>query len=117
VTLVRRDEDRAALRAEVDPDRIQPIRSHPLAQHFDPSALRKAVRRELPALAAVLCAIDAQPALARDAVAATDLAGRAAHLVLGDHERHVRLAMMDGDRKAERAWEAVVLEPLPALDL
>jgi hypothetical protein len=53
----------------------------------------------------------------RHPVAAADLALGAPDGVLGDHEGHVRLAVVDRDREPERARQAVVLEALPALAL
>src|SRR5438093_13483087 len=76
---------------------------------------RKAVRGQLPAATAVLCPVDAEAAVRRDPVPAADLARRAADGVLRDHERYVRVAVVDRDRKAEAARKAVVLEPFPAL--
>ena len=60
-------------------------------------------------------AVDAEAAVRRHPVAAADLALRAARRVLRDHERRVRVAVVERDRKAEAARQAVVLEPLPVL--
>src|SRR6476469_10411448 len=77
--------------------------------------LRQPVRGQLPTAAAVLGPVDTEAAVRRDPVPTADLARRAAGGVLGDHERHVRVAVMDRDREAEAARKAVVLESLPVL--
>src|SRR4026208_623950 len=58
-----------------------------------------------------------RPPAGRPPVPAPALALGAADRVLRDHERHVRLQVVDRDRKAERARKSVVLEPLPVLAL
>src|SRR5262249_55755988 len=93
--------------------RILRVRGHALAQDLNPGALRQPVRRDLPGLAAVLSPVHAEPPIRRDPVAAADL--RRLHLVLRNDEGDVRSTVIEREREAERAREAVALEALPAV--
>src|SRR5207248_5515302 len=94
-------EDRAALHPEVD---AVVVEGHALAHDREPRRLGEAVLLQLPARPAVTGAVDAEPAVAGDAVLGA---------LLWDDPGDVRVGRVERDREAEPARQAVPLEPLP----
>src|SRR4051794_17664894 len=106
VALVGRDEDRAALRAQVDPGRVEAVEAHALAHDRGPGLLRQAAAEELPRVAPVARAVETEPAVGGDAVLGPDL---------GDHVGRVRVVRIERERKAEPGRQAVAVQPLPGV--
>src|SRR3954451_23777469 len=92
VALVGRDEDRATLRAEVDPDRVEAVEAHALALHRRTRLLRQAAAQELPRGAAVARAVDAEAAAGGDAVLRAELR---------DHVGRLGVVRIQRQREAE----------------